>query len=68
MIWPKSKALRIAYEGQNQEVAQEAAKTQRDTRQKILDLNTRAARWFQERLLEPGQDTALPYLQKTIPG
>lgn len=54
----EEQGIEIAYEGQNLE----ALNTQRDARQKILDLNYVTAQWFRERLQEPTAEPVRAYL------
>jgi len=54
----QDQGIEIAYEGQGAE----AASVQRDARQKILDLNYAAAKWFEERLHEPTAQPVMHYL------
>lgn len=54
----QEQGLEIQYEGQQAEVAQ----VQRDTRQKIVDLNEAASHWFAQQLQEPSAQPVLDYL------
>jgi len=55
----QEQGIEIAYEGQNVEFLH----TQRDARQKILDLNYVSAQWFRDRLQEPDAEPVRTYLK-----
>jgi DNA primase catalytic core len=54
----QEQGIEIQYEGQQAEVAQ----TQRDARQKIVDLNEAANQWFGQQLQAPAAQPVLGYL------
>ncbi|WP_373532481.1 DNA primase [Vampirovibrio sp.] len=54
----QEQSIDIQYEGQQAEVAQ----TQRDARQKIVDLNEAASQWFGQQLQAPAAQPVLQYL------
>ncbi len=59
----QDQGIDIIYEGQNADVVA----AQKDTRQKILELNAAAARWFQERLTDPTAQPVLDYVAGRYP-
>jgi len=54
----QEQGIEIAYDGQNADLLH----TQRDARQKILDLNYVTAQWFRDQLQEPGAESVRNYL------
>ncbi len=60
----QEQGIEVAYEGQSAEIAS----VQRDARQKILDLNYSAAKWFEEKLREPSAQGVMNYLSGRYQG
>jgi DNA primase len=59
----EDQGIEIIEEGRNPEVALQ----QRDAKQKILDLNLTANRWFQDRLHDPAAEPIIQYLARRYP-
>lgn len=64
----QEQGIEILYEGRgDSEFAATQAATQKDARQKILELNTAANQWFQTQLQTPDADFARHYFEKRYP-